>query len=89
MQDHLLGYMAEEFNFSCIGPASVGDFMHSHAYSLHKAADHYYLQLDTGKSTDSAGIAACLGQKADPKVELAAIIKPLESSLSDDSLLTV
>jgi hypothetical protein len=89
MQDHLLDYMEKEFNFSCIRPASVGDSMHFHAYSLRKAKDHYYLQLDTRKSTDSDGIAVCLGQKADPKVELTEIIKTLESSLSDDSLLTI
>lgn len=89
MQDHLLEYMEKEFDFSCIRPASIGDSMHFHSYSLNKAADHYYLQLTSRKSTDSDGIAVCLGQKADPKVELAEIVKTLESSLSDDSLLTV
>ncbi|HEU4597058.1 MAG TPA: hypothetical protein VFS10_18140 [Pyrinomonadaceae bacterium] len=89
MQNHLLDYMEREFDFSCIRPATVGDSMHFHAYSLNKAADHYYLQLDSRKSTDSAGIAACLGQKADPKVELTEMIKTLESGLSGDTLLTV
>lgn len=89
MQDHLLDYMEGEFDFSCIRTASVGDSMHFHAYSLDKAADHYYLRLATRKSTDSAGIAACLGQKADPKVELNEMVKSLESSLSNDTLLTV
>jgi hypothetical protein len=63
--------------------------MHFHAYDLKQAKDHYYLELKERKSTDSDGIATCLGQKADPKVELSEIIKTLEGNLSDDSLLTV
>jgi hypothetical protein len=89
MQDHLLEYMEREFDFSCIRPASVGDPMHFHAYSLNKGTANYYLQLVSRKSTDSEGIAVCLGQKADPKVGLTELIKSLEGGLSDDSLLTV
>jgi hypothetical protein len=89
MQDHLLEYMEKEFDFGCIRQARNGDSMHFHAYALKKAKDHYYLELEARKSTDSDGIAVCLGQKADPKVELAEIVKALGSSLSDDTLLTV
>lgn len=89
LQDHLLDYMEGEFNFSCIQSAKVGDSMHFHAYGLKQAKDHYYLDLQDRKSTDSNGIATCLGQKADPKVELAEIVRSLESALSDDTLLTV
>ncbi|MGH9940930.1 MAG: NotI family restriction endonuclease [Pyrinomonadaceae bacterium] len=89
MQDCLLDYMEREFDFTCIRPARNGDLMHFHAYALKQAKDHYYLELEARKSTDSDGISVCLGQKADPKVKLAEIVKTLESGLSNDTLLTV
>ena len=42
------------------------------------------LSLDTRVSTDSDGIAKCLGLNAQPKVELQEIIATLESKLSDE-----
>lgn len=89
LQDHLLNYMEREFNFSCISSARNGDPMHFHSYGLTEAGGVYRLELKDRRSTDSAGIAACLGQKADPKVELEELTANLEKSLSDDTLLAL
>jgi hypothetical protein len=45
--------------------------------------------IDRRLSTDSEGMAICLGLQAEAKVELEEILKNIESKLSDDTLLSI
>ena len=47
------------------------------------------LSLRTRVSTDSAGIAKCLGLNAESKVNMQNIIQALEQKLSDDHRLQI
>jgi Restriction endonuclease NotI len=87
VQDHLLTYMQRAFAFDHLEKARLGDPMHIHSYKLSLSGADYRLRLDTRLSTDSAGIAACLGLQASPKVELSLLIEYLESRISDLTLL--
>lgn len=84
VQDKLIDYMEREFKFDHLkNPAVVGDSMHFHAYSLDKQKDSTYsLSLSKRLSTDSDGIAECLGLQAEARVELAEILKALEAKIS-------
>jgi hypothetical protein len=46
----------------------------------------YRLNLTSRLSTDSEGIAVCLGLRAETKVELGKIIEQIESKISEDTL---
>jgi hypothetical protein len=89
LQDCLLDDMRSKFLFKHIQGVRDGDPMHFHAYELRQAAAGYSLKLKERISTDTAGIALCLGLQADSKVELQAILKQIESKLSQSTLLTV
>lgn len=84
VQDRLLEYMAKEFNFGHLNnPAVQGDSMHLHAYQLDATeSGTYQLKLSSRMSTDSEGIAACLGLQAEARVELDQIIQALQSKIS-------
>ncbi|MGJ3259961.1 MAG: NotI family restriction endonuclease [Rhodospirillales bacterium] len=87
VQDYLLEYMQREFNFGHMSnPAKTGDAMHMHAYSLSQKQAGFKLSLDTRLSTDTDGIATCLGLQAEAKVELEQITDALEARLSPDTL---
>ncbi len=91
LQDHLLAYLRREFSFGHFSsPALVGDSMHIHAYHLNKVAQEIYtLQLHERISTDSDGIARCLGLQAQARVELEIIIKSLAAKISDKTLFSL
>lgn len=89
LQDHLLTYMQREFAFDHIKGVRTGDPMHFHAYELRKEAAAYILKLKDRLSTDTAGVAACLGLQVDAKVELTTILKQIEDKLPKSTLLTV
>jgi hypothetical protein len=89
VQDHLLNYMAREFNFGHLYEARLGDPMHFHAYELNHERETFRLDLKKRLSTDASGIATCLGLQADAKVELEVIIGELEKKLSANTLFTV
>ena len=86
IQDRLLEYMRREFSFSHLATANLGDPMHFHAYRLERHPDELRLQLVERMSTDTAGIASCLGLQAQAKVEIQVITKMLEAKLSDYTL---
>lgn len=87
VQDHLLQYLRKEFNFSHVVDVRQIDSMHFHAYAMNLGADgSFELQLDMRASTDSEGIATCLGLKAEPDVGLEKIVRQLEDRLSDQTL---
>ena len=88
IQDFLLEYLRKEFQFSHLTEAHRGDPMHLHAYGMAVQKNlSYRLDLVSRLSTDSDGIAVCLGLQAETKVELGKIIKQIESKISKDTLL--
>ncbi|MDN4862887.1 NotI family restriction endonuclease [Priestia megaterium] len=90
VQDPLLDYMKDNFSFSHVGEATVGDPLHFHSYSLDKRADDQLaLNLSTRLSTDTEGMSICLGLQAEARVELLDIIAKLEARMSVSTLLTL
>jgi hypothetical protein len=89
LQDRLLDYMRREFAFNHIKGVRDGDPMQIHAYELRKEAVAYSLKLKERISTDTAGIAMCLGLQADTKVELQTMLQQIEAKLPQSTLLTV
>ncbi len=84
IQDNLLDYLRQQFQFSYLRNARQGDPMHIHAYQITKQPNKMYrLELGERLSTDSDGIAICLGLRADAKVELAEIVEQIELKISN------
>lgn len=90
IQDFLLQYLQDQFQFSHVTSARLGDPMHIHAYQMAEQ-EHggHRLLLATRLSTDSSGIATCLGLLAETKVELQKILEQLEAKISRDTLFTI
>jgi hypothetical protein len=84
-----LNYMRGEFAFHHIQGVRDGDPMQFHAYELRQEATSYVLKLKERISTDTAGIAMCLGLQADTKVELQTMLDQIEAKLPQSQLLTV
>lgn len=89
IQEPLFEHMISDFNFSRIEGVRLGDPIHIHSYSFFEQDNKLRLSLADRVSTDSEGIANCLGLNAESKVELKDIIKLLESKLSDINRLNV
>ncbi len=90
IQNHFLDDMRRKFQFEHLNNARIGDPMHIHSYELDQAGDgSFRLNLESRFSTDTNGIAECLGLQADPRVELEEIITFLESKITKDTLLTL
>jgi hypothetical protein len=88
LQDCLMNYMKKEFSFEHISTApKVGDSFHFHSYQLLAEKSKYRLSLTERASTDSNGIAQCLGLKAEAKVDLEIILEALENKISEKTLL--
>jgi hypothetical protein len=89
VQDYFLEYMKKEFNFEVVSnPALLGDSFHFHAYSV-IGKENFDLHLKDRMSTDSEGIAKCLGLKADAKVELISILQSIQQKISEETLLNI
>ncbi len=88
-QDCLLDYMRKEFAFDHIRGQRDGDPMQFHAYEMIGNADGLSLRLKERVSTDSEGIARCLGLQANAKVELQAMLALIETKLPYSTPLTV
>lgn len=88
LQDQLFGYMAREFAFEHLRkPALLGDSLHLHAYQLGRQVDgSFRLGLQSRLGTDAAGIAVCLGLRAETRVGLGEILATLEAKLSPSTL---
>lgn len=82
VQDRLLDYMKAEFSFDHLNPARLSDPMHFHAYQMKQTPGGHRLELTTRLSTDTAGIATCLGLQTEAKVELDVICKLIEQKLT-------
>lgn len=85
-QDHLLNYLCENFEFDHVVQARQGDSMQFHAYQFRESDGVYSMQLASRSSTDSEGLAICLGLKAEPKIELDKIIEQIERKVSRETL---
>lgn len=85
IQDHLLLYMSSAFKFDHLrSPAAIGDSIHLHAYGMTQATSkNFQLHLQSRLSTDTDGIATCLGLQAEARVDLAHIITALEAKISN------
>jgi len=91
IQDHLLGYMKNEFAFSNISAIPKnGDPLHFHSYGLSIGNDHnYHIRLKDRLSTDSIGLAKAMGLRAEAKMEMDLMFQLLERKISDSTLLTI
>lgn len=90
IQDRLIEYMQREFSFGHLrSPVRLGDPMHVHSYGLEPDGKGLRLALNDRFSTDTAGIATCLGLQASANMELATIVDLLESKISDGTVLTL
>jgi hypothetical protein len=88
-QDNLMDYMAREFSFSHLSDARTSDPMHFHAYSLKATPEGHRLELGTRLSTDTAGIAICLGLQGEAKLELEAIFRVIEQKITHRTLFSI
>lgn len=89
VQDRLLDYMKKEFSFDHLNNALTGDPMHFHSYAFSENGNDFKLSLVSRFSTDTQGIAQCLGLQSEANVDMATIIKSLEAKLSERTLLTI
>jgi hypothetical protein len=89
VQDCLLDYMRKAFAFDHIKGVRDGDPMHFHSYVLRPQQTEYVLNLDERISTDTAGVAACLGLQVESKVELITLLDQIEAKLPNSTLLTL
>lgn len=88
-QDHLIEYMKQQFSFDHLEQARMGDPMHFHSYQLLNKRNILKLQLTNRLSTDSKGIARCLGLQASANIEVEHILAQLTAKLSSLTLMTV
>ena len=89
VQDYLLDYMRARFSFDHLRPARLGDPMHLHSYTVHSHRTGYRLELAERVSTDTEGIATCLGLQASRKLDLEEIVVAIEKKLSERTLFTI
>ncbi len=82
VQDRLLNYMAKEFSFGHLNEPRLSDPMHFHSYELKPSDKGHRLALAKRLSTDTAGIATCLGLQSEARVELDVILKLIENKLT-------
>lgn len=86
VQDRLLEYMTKEFSFGHLSDPRTSDPMHFHAYSLKPNDKGHRLELVKRLSTDTAGIATCLGLQSDAKVDLEVIFGLIEQKITAKTL---
>ena len=90
IQDFLLEYLSKQFQFSHLNNARRDDPMHLHSYRMFCKKDNSYsLELDSRLSTDSEGIAMCLGLQAEANIGFEKIIQQLRAKVSEETLFTL
>lgn len=89
VQKPLYEHMRSEFNFEGINGVRLGDPVHIHSYDFEEKENKLGLSLHTRVSTDSEGIAKCLGLNAESKVELQDLIRILEPKLTEANRLKI
>lgn len=89
IQDNFLEYMKKEFNFKNVNnPALAGDSLQFHSYSL-EGEINKSLKLKERLSTNSIGIAECLGLNAEKSVDLEIMLEAIEKKISNKTLLKI
>jgi len=88
VQDKFLDYMKREFKFDHLkNPASTGDPMHIHAYRMSFMDNKVFrLSMASRQSTDSDGMATCLGLQSDARIELEKMVDALQARISPSTL---
>lgn len=89
IQKPLYEHMRSAFNFDAINGVRLGDPVHIHSYSFEEHENRLKLSLRERVSTDSEGIANCLGLNAETKVELQDLIRILEPKLIEANRLKI
>lgn len=89
IQKPLYEHMKNDFDFDGIKGVRVGDPVHIHSYNFEENENRLQLSLDTRVSTDSVGIAKCLGLKSETKVELQDLIRIIEPKLVEANRLMI
>ncbi len=89
IQDCLMDYLRDQFNFGHLKNVRNGDTMHIHSYKIEQCECEFQIELDTRVSTDAAGVAECLGIQADTRIELETIVAELEKKISSKTLLLI
>jgi len=89
IQDKLLSYMRNAFNFGHLERSRQADPMHFHSYTLTPRADGHRIGLSERLSTDGAGIAKCLGLKVEPGVDIQRLVAAIEARISSQTLLEI
>ena len=89
IQKPLYEHMRNDFDFDEIEGVRLGDPVHIHSYSFEQDNNTLRLSLHTRVSTDSAGIAHCLGLNAERKVDLEDLIRVLEPKLIEANRLRI
>jgi len=89
VQDNFLAYMKKEFNFKNINnPSLLGDSLQFHSYSV-TGENEKCLNLKERLSTNSIGIAECLGLNAEESVDLGIMLEAIERKVSNKTLLKI
>jgi len=89
VQDSFLEYMKSEFDFKGVNnPSLLGDCLQFHSYTLTGQND-LKLNLKERLSTNSIGIAECLGLNAEKSVDLEIMFKAIEKKISNNTLLKI
>ena len=89
IQKPLFEHMLSDFDFEDVKGVRLGDPVHIHSYDFVDLGNKLALSLSERVSTDSAGIAKCLGLNAESKLELQDIISILEPKLNDEHRLII
>lgn len=89
IQKPLYEHMRNDFDFDEIEGVRLGDPVHIHSYSFEQDNNTLRLSLHTRVSTDSVGIAHCLGLNAERKVDLEDLIRVLEPKLIEANRLRI
>jgi Restriction endonuclease NotI len=89
LQDQLINYMKSEFDFSCFESAKIGNLMHFHSYELVSNNLGLSIELSERLSTDSVGIAKCLGLQKSQNMEYEYLVKKIQKRISEKTLLKI
>jgi uncharacterized metal-binding protein len=81
--------MAKEFSFDHLNIARISDPMHFHAYKLNPVKNGHRLMLAERLSTDTDGIAKCLGLQEEAKVDLEIVLRLIEQKITEKTRFSI
>jgi uncharacterized metal-binding protein len=80
--------MAREFSFGHLNEARTSDPMHFHAYRLQECDGGHRLELARRLSTDTDGIATCLGLQSEARIDVDVILRLIEQKITEGTRFT-